>query len=761
MKANVEYGLRGAFKVDTYDGQGNFVESSDWFDNFITQSGLMYPTLYSFANCFRFLTLGTSSNNNRGGLEGTNTDTTGCYSPIQTFNVSDGTTQNGTWMGYEAYETGTDPLLNSSCRTVINSNGIRFFRSWQVPSGAIGTTVNETGGSLNIQEFAVSPSSGGDPLGCFAFSRVQRNLPLKNGYRAIISYQLQINCLNYNRTRFPSGTFLTGNADTTNDYDLIDQWGKLSGYYKQVWPGLSCIDSYGVTFIPKYGKGLEPSLTDLSNYFLYFSPDNAAFDVNPTGAGHITDNPSVVWGADGLMSPLNQALTLTQARQSLGGSKNAELNLFYGPEQALALPTATTPTNIRLGSYSAPLKTANTHNYTTSLNPSEYLNPNYHYQGPDTVNASAETLSYATPGASGLNLTRAPDYQQKAIFSTRMYKMPMDFATMPNYNVWTGRRKNISRKTVFSPASSLGYNTRFGSMVFAYLQNNDTLGDYTFYPIMDSLFYDNSGHAQLQHYRLISGIYLTERGSGVAGCSITIRPAGPNVQRLVSRRTFQGPLTGYVQVPGWVTDPTGAWRYGNLLSGNTGVVPTSGNSAWFTGSAPTGPTGCSGWGAVIGVMGDDYNNPADAGWKFYDMGIADHNTGSLVQPTGGNPSQLYWPYAYVGPAMYVDFHDIVFFSGYGTTWKDTPNTSVAQLTASGFRRPTGFIVHYDGIGGTGFRLLPHFGMANTSDTNTYSPPTYGGVYPALSFDNGMEVYLDITWSSDCRGAAAGTCVDPP
>lgn len=765
IKANVEYGLRGSFKMDTYDAQGNFVETSDWFDNFITASGLMYPTIYSFANCFRFLTIGTSSNSNRGGLEGANTDTTGCYVPITSYNDSANNTQNGTWMGYQAYETGTTPLINSSCATVLGTQGVRFFRAWTIPSGAVGTTVNEPGGSLNIQEFAVSPSSGGDPTGCFAFSRVQRNLPLRNGMRAVISYQLQVNCLNYNRTTFRSGTFLTGNADVTNDYDLINQWGRLSGYYKQVWPGLSCIDSYGVTFIPKYGNGMEPSLIDLSHYFLYLSPDNAAFDVNPTGSGPQT-NSTLSWGSDGVMSPITQALSLTAVRQNLGGSHNAELTLFYGPEQNQpAIPISNTPSNIRLGGVTIPLSTANLHNYATKMS-LEYSNAAFNYQGTDSVDSSSETVSYATPGASGLNTSRSPDYKQKAIFSTRLFKMPMDFTTMPNYNVWSGRKKNISRKAIFTPASSLGYNTRFGSMVFAYQVPDGTAGDYTFWPIMDSLFYDSSGHAQLQHYRLVSGIYLTQRGTGVAGCSITIRPAGPNIQRHVSRRTFSGPLTGYLQVSqGWIADPNNTYRRGNLFSGwnGTGVAGVGGTSGNLSFTSTYNGTFVSGWGAVYGVTGDDYND----GTYFYDMGIADHNTGSLVEPTGItganlNQSQLYWPYAYQGTGLYVDFHNILFYRASDNSfWPDNPSFTPTQLAASGFCRPTGYIVHSDGIGGTGYRLLPNFGMANINDNNFYSPPVYGGVYPALSLDNGMEFYLDVSWSSDCRGTAALSCIDPP
>lgn len=779
-KTNMEYELRGAFKMDTYDGEGKFVETTDWFSNFITQTGLVYPTIYSFANCFRFLTIGKDAGNNYGGLGAPvpSTDgngnvhqrnpTTGCFDPIYTFTDSNSVTQRGTYMGWEGYETGTDPLINSSCRTAVTPNGIRFYRAWQIPSGADGTTMGNTGGFLNIQELAVSPSSGSDPIGCFAFSRVARNLPLKNGYRAVVSYQLQVNCSNYTLSPFSGGTFNTGLADISNDADMMANWATVSGIYRQVWAGLSCVDSYGVSFIPKYGNGMEPSLSDLSRYYMYLSPDNSQFDVNNTGGGPVS-LPGNAWASDGVMKPIVQDVLLTEQRTSLGGSSSAIQDLFYGIEQRKSsVPTDNTPFNIRLGGTSVPLKAPNLINYTI---PPTYINTQFNYQGvtdsgPNIVSARAETISYATPGGSGMSIgVRSNDTQEKAVFSTRMYKLPVDTSTVGNAP--TGRRKNITRRALFPPASSRGYNSRFGSLVFSYLSNNDTLGDYTYYPLMDSLFYDTSGQAKMQHYRLISGINLTQRGSGVAGCSVTIRPAGGNIQRIVSRRTFQGPVSGYVQVPGWVNDPTGTWRIGNLISG-TQSVATSGNSSWFTGSAPTSSTGCSGWGAVIGFLGDDYNSPDDPGNHYFDMGVADHPSGLLIEPTGGNPSSLYWPYVRASQRLYVDFHNIIFFSGYGNLWPDTLGTSTAQLTASGFCRPTGYIVHVDAIGNDGYRLLPQFGVATTDRSDaaslyyntTNNTTNIGGALPGLSFDNGLELYMDISWNSDCRGCVAGSCLDP-
>jgi hypothetical protein len=413
-----------------------------------------------------------------------------------------------------------------------------------------------------------------------------------------------------------------------------------------------------------------------------------------------------------------------------------------------------------LGSLSNVLDTVNVADYTIDMsNNGHYGNTTFNYQQPTMVNASVEHISHATAGTSGLNDSRSVGQYavdgnlQKGIFSTRMYRLPLSSQYVST------RKKVVSRKAIFAPASSLGFNTRFGSMVLAYMGSAGSQpGDATLYPLVDSLFYDSSGLCMLQHYRLISGIYLTQRGTGVAGCTISIQPGGQgNVFRHAGRRTFQGPLSGYVQQNEWTTNGTYTNRLGNVFSGwnGTGVPAVGGTSGNFHyQNAAYG--GCSGWGAVIGVVGDDYND----GTYSYDMGVCEHPTGMITEPTGGNPSVLYWPYVHTGPMaqdvlnqMHVDFSNIVFLSGQGGAGilcPDNVSFTPTQLVASGFCRPTGFIVHYDSIGPVGHRLLPHFAEAVTNpNINTYYPPSIGGGYPGFSLDNGLEVYFDITWSGDC------------
>jgi hypothetical protein len=765
ITSKIEYGLKGAFKVDTFNASGEFVETTDWFDNFITQSGLNYPTIYSFANCFRFLTIGTNSTPNRGGFNyPTDKPTSGCESPLLEYWVTDGATdskENGTWIGYKGYETGINGY-NSACTTsFIDPRGPRFFRAWHIPTGE-GKTISKLNENemLNIQELAVSPGSGTDPTGRFAFSRITRNLPIKAGYSVIITYQLQMNLLN-NQTSGFSKIFYTGDANTEVDNDIVGGWSELSGYYRQVWCGLSCIDKYGVSFIPKYGNGMEPSLTNLNKYFLYLSPDNAAFDVSPSG-GYIQDS-NLSYASNGLMKPIVEMypnLSMDITRESLGNNEAAINNLFYGPEILNAVPNSTfPPVNIRLGAQDKPLQTPDISNYSRDITaPPNYTNDTFNYQIQNRfVNAGAENISFATVGGSGIDVDRAIPQGQRAVFSSRMYRLPMDMSIAGN-NLINGRNKKITRKTVFPPASSLGYNNRFGSMVFAYLGNSEASESYIYYPIIDTLFYDSSGRSLMQHYRLISGIHLTQRGSGIIQCKISITPEGENIKRFNGRYTFQGPLSGSIPNIPWASDPDSTYRLGNIISGWNGNghvslgFGSSGNLHFYD---KVNYPNSSGWGSIFGVMGDDYND----GTYPYDVGLIDHSTGSLIAPvTGDNPSSLYWPRVYHGQSLRVHFSDIVFSGAKGLPFPDDPSYTTLFLAGKNFCRPTGFIAHYDNIGLKGYRLLPNHGRANNIDNNKYpESDDFGGAYPALSFDNGIEVYMDISWSGDCRGADPNTC----
>lgn len=735
MKTKIEYGLEGAFKVDLFSG-GKFVSTSDWFSNFITQTGLMYPTIYNFVDCFRFLSIGSGTSGNYGGagLHFPNVGTTGLTTPITSFHTNIGT-QNGTYIGWQGYETG-GASQESACGTSLTETGPRFFRAWSIPTGDINTTVNEPLGFLNIQEFMVSPSSGSDSTGNCAFSRIVRNLSIPNGYRAIVSYQLRVNVKNTGTTTFGPGTFQTGNADVSNDFDLVSGWANLSGYYRQVYFGLEAIDKNGAAYIAKYGAGLEPSLTDLSKFAFYLSPDNSEFDVSLSGGPQADVNAA--YSADGLMEHLQGIpMTLDRDISALGPD---ELNAFYyGPATTVDFPDTDTPRNIRLGGANQSVRTPNLEHYDIQ----NTLN-NFNYQV--FQDSSSQPISYATMGVRGFDTTRA-DFGQKAIFSTRILKLPM---RITGQNLVTGRKKTITRKTLFSPVSSLGYNTRFGSLVYAYLVDQATAGDRVYYPMMDSLFYDSSGHALMPHYRLISGIVLTNRGTGIADAQITILPSGENIQRYNSRHTFQGPYD-----PSWFagSHPCIVQNVFSLFSGF--IDPSLGGDV----NATFG--GGSGLGGVYGITPVEGTAAFEA--LLHDCGLTTHIKNS-TQPTAN--STIYWPAVETNSApLTLSFRNILFYHpSSGVVTEAQFDAHVATLSSAPFFfcKPTGYFLHAESVLKTDFteegpRLLPLHGIPNNTNTNNYAP-LRGGQFPGLSFDNGLELYFDITWSSPCGGALE--CNDP-
>jgi len=139
----------------------------------------------------------------------------------------------------------------------------------------------------------------------------------------------------------------------------------------------------------------------------------------------------------------------------------------------------------------------------------------------------------------------------------------------------------------------------------------------------------------------------------------------------------------------------------------------------------------------------------------------DNNTGI----SGDNPTgKLYWPSVFGNP-LTVSISKIV-YSGAGSPGYHRDNgESDAVLAASGFQRPSGLLLHYDVVGSTGYRLLPNYGIGNLMDINGLSVDTYtptlgvtGGTLPGFSTDNGLEIYLDVVWSSDC--GPAQNCFDP-
>jgi hypothetical protein len=632
MKTQVNIGLEGAFKVDIFSGK-KFIESTDWFANFITPTGLTFPQIYPFVDCFRFLSLGSNNvPDNQGGCYTgaglpytSQLGTTGLSAPIPTYMTQQGTQESGQYIGWQGYANGSDGS-SSACGTLLTEQGLKFYRAWNIPTGGVNgvnCTMSGTnnGVGLVINEFMVSPSSGSDPTGRYAFSRVRRTVTIKEGYSAIISYQLSVNFSNTGLTYFGPNTFSTGSADVTsdpdNDQQLISDWANLSGYYRHVYHGLNIINQAGAHDIPAdYGAGMEPSLTDLSDYCFYLSPDNSNFDISTTGAPG--SNEASAYAADGLMG-----LVYGIQMSPFLGTQTLKDDVFYGPTPvpgdglsvAASIDWPQIPTNIRIGSLehcSIPSVTNYVTGAETSCGGYQMFN-----------DASQYDISYATPGALRKK-TNEVDYKQQAIFSTRVSKLPID--TGNAQNTISGRTKTVTRKTLFSPVSSLGWNTRFGSLVFA--TNTPKIpGSNIYSPIIDTLFFDTSGRSLMQHYRYVNVVF-DERGSGVADCRVDITPHAENINIFRNAQTYQA---GY--------DPS-------LFTGNsTGLFLSGDFDAFIDGQGPDQFSlgNCSGWGCVLGLV------PSQAiSNNIPDCGLYDHN---VVSGLGGltvtNPptkiSPIYWP----------------------------------------------------------------------------------------------------------------------
>ena len=679
MNTHINYDLGGSFKCDLYNKDG-FVSSTDWFSNFITPTGLMMPLTYAFADCFRYLSLGASTTQssgcvlNNGGL-----GQTGLVMPYLNYVSTEGS-QSAQYIDWRGYATGAN-LETSACGTVIDLSGPRLFRAWRIPTGGESVFINEAAGGLTIEELMVSPSSGSDPLGKYAFSRVIRNLFIPNGYSTIISYQLRINLKNTGVTIFSGGTFSTGNADTTNDANLVAVWASLSGYYRQVYNGLRYIDALGATYIPKYGDCLEPASRLAAQSIWYLSPDNSQFDVSVSGGQprNVTDS----YNADGLSKSITSLETKNLDVYTLGTAPYAVRQEAYNNDNPIvkgaypaSAPLGVVEANLRVGSDTAggPCVIPKVNNY-------KDVGITLNYQ--KTATPEAYAISYATPGSLGFSSAYA-DFGKKNVVSSPISKLPI---VMTGDNLITGRRKTVTRKAVFSPISSLGYNTRFGSLVYAF--NYDTAlpaGGKTYFPMIDCLFYDTSGRAQMPHYRFITGLNLSSRGTGILSCHLflTGNTMG-NIYRFVDRNTYRGDGGNLLTHPNlsliaWQNPEATVFKYSGLNTagsidpnayGYTGILSVSG-------LLDAGFTSHTGWGSVYGTVVDsgfyDYR---------YDLGLTDHSLAALAEPT--STGQLYWKtidgdhkisLAFTGLKYY---HPNIGYSFADTGWFGTRNQIIQKI----------------------------------------------------------------------------------
>lgn len=831
MNSSIHCGLQGQYKVDIFSGK-TLVSTTDWFSNNITNTGMLYPYTYPFARCFMYLSLGTGTFTPP--LSGYSLMGEGGTTPIMNFRSnSTSTIHTGQYIGYGAYETG------SACGTLFTPYGIDMFRGWKIPSGD-GDTLKD---NLDIGCFMVSPSHRNDTTGKYAFSLVNQTVNIPAGFNATIYYKLSLRFPEYfakwtqfrGTTSNDCGYFDTGSASFGQDGPdgvdgkLVAGWKNLSGIYRQIFPGLQFVDNKGGCVTTKYGSEMEPSVENCEHLHFYLSPDIAQFSTSIYGTGSFSQNSteSGAYNSCGLAAnysefincirdnvPENVATTYLsvidnitvsdpdsfyysgddKAESSFGKTKDpsntngVQLNLF--PESPYDVPINHHLSNVK-----------NISGYQTSVT-------NFKYNNNSFVNAVAQTVNYATPGASGWS-DFWPKYGQPAVFSTSLRRMPI---TRP-----TSRNQGVTKFARIAPIQAFGYNARYGTMTLAFMQGGLTnVNSVTSHPYMEYLFFDTSGRAaNCPHYRIIPEIYLAERGSGVAGVVFSITGAGIDggtgspVQRIWNATGFMGPYnatndSGINPNYAWTGYIAGGSEFtsGILWSGSN--VPSTTTVGLATGSA----SGTYGIGAVYGMV---TSNTGFYG-KPYDVCLLDNpvwsgfsgQNGMGSEPVSTGEAQLLcWPYpgARIGLAItgmkyyhpnwlnvFNDVNDIVgsgILSVSGTTGaggtsnlaNGTHTFAGGQLVVAGgkitssftgtataiysnvlngsgcvptsWKKPSGNIHHLEFFSGSGYRLLPNYGSGNIGfddrETNVYQP-IRGGQFPGLSMENGMELYFDFRWS---------------
>jgi len=627
IKQHFEYGLQGQFKVDVYDRQGELVETTDFFDNFITQTGLNYPLTYNFADCFRYLTLGRQGGAN-------NMSVTGLLDPghqvialVKNYDTEAISYQTWDYLG----DSELDKKSNSSagsCGTIVGADGPSWYRGWKLPTGDNVFTEGQT----TISEFMVSPSTGLDETGRYAFSRIPRSVSIPSGTRTIVTYMLNVKIKHTGVNYFHSGTFNTGQAEISEQRNLVESFDRLSGYYRQVYHGLRCVDNQGRTFIPKYGDPMEPSNVRLDDLAIYFSPDNSQFDVNRHGGGQT--NINAAYASDGLCAlSFNHDLAANANVSDDEIHNNAKMAFSSLPSDSSS--PFEHHQNIRLKASSSE-RPPRLGNWTTATDQTIDLEETvYNYTEMGTQGASA--VSMATFGRQAFK-SEEFDRGYKAAFSSMMSNLGVNLLD------FTGRRRNIVRKAFITPINALGHNSRFGSLVYA-MKNGSA-----YWPAVDCMFFDDSGRSVMQHYRVFSGCHLTERGRGIIKSRFTTDPptyGGYDVE------TIHGPIVYDTNLGvSDITGHTGFYLTSSFMNNETwmeeevkatavrmsgAITPTytapgdTGNYAPThvdAGTVTIGGVRYYGWGAVQGHLVAN----------GYDYGIVDHSVEVKDKVLAGHPN---------------------------------------------------------------------------------------------------------------------------
>lgn len=385
---NRNVSLEGKFKFEIYDKNHKLKSTTDYIDNFITPTGLSYPYTYSFADCFRYLSVGTGTGLNTISGGGT----TGLSRPL----TGSGYAYIGGG-GHSSCSQSYDQLnkyISKGCGFRINNTGIELFRAWRVPEiedtfFSSGLTLTEymltpgrphttiwidTGSGLNTptgicscQQFGPSESGNSSSSTIYghesidfvskysnicndtkAFTRILKSVLVNVNEYLIVNYSLQVNL---NTGLIPFNLSVTRN----NPFGYSQNWVRVSGISSIVHPGINLIndghvtqvsnvyqiDNYvyraGESFTPPLGNTLEFSCPSKAR-IAYISNDIYQFLVNNvSGAGITTGaftpyNSSGKYFSSGVISYRSNWLTETTQDditiQSTWGSAIEQNNAF-------------------------------------------------------------------------------------------------------------------------------------------------------------------------------------------------------------------------------------------------------------------------------------------------------------------------------------------------------------------------------------------------------------------------------------------------
>lgn len=320
--SNFNLKLKGQYRTRVFDKNNQLKTDTDYLDNLITHSGHLFPFDIGFADCFRYLSLGSGTAGDSVTMTGLDNaipefEYLGVYKAVETFGA---TVLGGTYPADWYY-------VPEGCGTILKTGSVELFRTWRIPTGEGYVERNYTD-TNKIYELMTSPSapiememqgSGLDKYLPFApvknyqslaFSRITipEGLTLESGDYALISYKLTI-YPNTNPVQFLKTFNTLGfKPESSNGFTPCTGWtGSISGIYGLIHPGVKLISDltgpkpngynppefesrpssipnfsqkFGLSYTPKVGIPLEPSNTE---YVAYVSTDNTQFLFSPFG----------------------------------------------------------------------------------------------------------------------------------------------------------------------------------------------------------------------------------------------------------------------------------------------------------------------------------------------------------------------------------------------------------------------------------------------------------------------------------------------